>query len=39
MAYLKNQTRSQTFNQPQTKPFSDQVRGQNHISKRGPYPV
>ena len=39
MAYLKNQTRSQTFNQTQTQPFSDPVRRLNHISKRGPYTV
>ena len=39
MAYLNNQTRSQTFNQPQTQPFSDPVRRLNHISERGPYTV
>ena len=39
MDYLKNQTRSQTFNQPQTQPFSDPVRRLNHISERGPYTV
>ena len=37
MAYLKDQTRSQTFNQPHTQPFSDLVRRLNHISERGPY--
>ena len=39
MAYLKNQTRSQTFNQPQTQPFSDPVRRWDHIPERGPYTV
>ena len=34
MSYLKNQTRSQTFNQPQTQPFSDSVRRLNHIPER-----
>ena len=39
MAYLKHQTRSQTFNQLHTQPFSDPVRRLNHISDRGPYTV
>ena len=41
MAYLNNQTRSQTFNQPQTQPypFSDPFRRLNHIAERGPYTV
>ena len=39
MAYIKNQTRSQIFNQPQTYPFSDPARRQNHIPKGGPYTV
>ena len=39
MAYLKNQTRYQTFNQSQTEPFSDPLRRLNHISERGPYTV
>ena len=39
MAYLKNQTRSQTFNQPQSQHFSDPVRRLSHISKREPYTV
>ena len=36
MVCLKNQTRSQTFNQPQSQPFSDPVRRLNHISERRP---
>ena len=39
MTYLKNQTRSQTFNQPHSQPFSDTVRRLNHISERGHYTV
>ena len=39
MAYLKDQTRSQTLNQPHTQPFSDPVRKLNHILERGPYAV
>ena len=39
MAYLKDQTRSQTFIQSHTQSFSDQVRRLNHISERGPYTV
>ena len=39
MAYLKDQTRSQTFHQPNTQPFSDPDRKLNHISERGPYTV
>ena len=37
MAYLKNQTRSQIFHQPQS--FSNPVRRLNHISKREPCTV
>ena len=39
MAYLKDQIRSQVFNQPNTQPFTDPVRRLNHISERGPYAV
>ena len=39
MAYLKDQTRSQTFNLPQTQPYSHPVRRSNDISERGPYTV
>ena len=39
MAYLKNQTRSQTFNHPKIQTISDPVRRLNHISGRGPYTV
>ena len=39
MAYLKDQTRSQMFNQPNTQPFSNPVRILNHILERGPYTV
>ena len=39
VAYLKNQTRSQTFNQPRPNPFSNAVRRLYNISKRGPYTV
>ena len=39
MAYLKDQTTSQTFKQPNTQPFSDPVSRLNHISERGPYTV
>ena len=36
MAYLKNETRSQIFNHPQTQSFSDPARRQNPIPKREP---
>ena len=39
MAYLKNQTTFQTFNQPQNQPFSGPVRRLYNISERGPYTV
>ena len=39
MAYVKDQTKSQTFNQPQTQPLSDPVWRLNHIWERGPYKV
>ena len=38
MAYIKNQTRYQIVNHPQTQSFSDPVRRQNPIPKRGPLP-
>ena len=38
-AYLKNQTRSQIFNCPQTQSFSDPAGRWNPITKRGPYTV
>ena len=33
MAYLKDQTRTQTFDQPQTQPYSDPIRRPNPISE------
>ena len=39
MAYLKDPTKPQMFNQPTTPPFSNAVRRLSHISERGPYTV